>query len=148
MREKVGKILFVILVSVIFAFSHQPAEQSTIVSDAVAHQVLPEEIIESSNVSFLPLLFGLNIRKYAHIALYFLLGVTAYIAVNRKKHIFIRLFMPMAVCFLAATLDEVHQMFVPGRTGKIEDVMIDTIGFTVAILLSLIASKIFLALKK
>lgn len=148
MREKVGKILFVILVGVIFVFSYQPAEQPTIVSDAVAHQVLPEEITESSNVSLLPLLFGLSIRKYAHIGLYFLLGAASYLAVNRKKHIFIKLLIPIVACFIAVSFDEAHQMFIPGRTGKVEDIMIDSIEFTVSIALSLIVSRIFFKLKK
>ncbi|EMF0354336.1 TPA: VanZ family protein [Enterococcus faecium] len=148
MREKVGKILFVILVGMIFVFSYQPAEQPNIVSDAVAHQVLSEEITESSNVSFLPPLFGLSIRKYAHIGLYFLLGAAFYLAVNRKKHIFIKLLIPMVACFIAVSFYEAHQMFLPDRTGKVEDIMIDSIEFIVSIALSLTVSRIFFELKK
>jgi VanZ family protein len=39
------------------------------------------------------------------------------------------------LCAMVATIDEVHQHFVPSRTGSPYDVLLDTSGSTVAMLL-------------
>lgn len=39
------------------------------------------------------------------------------------------------ICAMVATIDEVHQRFVPSRTGSPYDVLLDTSGATVALLL-------------
>ena len=36
-------------------------------------------------------------------------------------------------CFLYACSDEVHQLYVPGRSGNIKDVFIDSIGISFAL---------------
>src|SRR3954454_959252 len=41
----------------------------------------------------------------------------------------------VVVCAMVATIDEVHQHFVPSRTGSPYDVLLDTTGSTVAMLL-------------
>jgi len=41
----------------------------------------------------------------------------------------------VVVCAIVATIDEVHQHFVPSRTGSPYDVLLDTAGSTVAMLL-------------
>ena len=46
-----------------------------------------------------------------------------------------------------ASTDEIHQMFVPGREGKVFDVMIDSCGAFCGIMVSLITQK-FIEKKK
>src|SRR4051812_47921089 len=41
----------------------------------------------------------------------------------------------VVMCAMVATIDEVHQHFVPSRTGSTYDVLLDTSGSTVAMLL-------------
>ena len=41
-----------------------------------------------------------------------------------------------------ASTDEIHQMFVPGREGKVFDVMIDSCGAFCGIMVSLITQKL------
>ncbi|MFL6300254.1 MAG: VanZ family protein [Terriglobales bacterium] len=41
----------------------------------------------------------------------------------------------VVLCAMVATIDEVHQHFVPSRTGSPYDVLLDTAGSTVAMLL-------------
>jgi hypothetical protein len=38
----------------------------------------------------------------------------------------------MSLAILAATLDEIHQVFVPARGGRVSDICIDTIGILLA----------------
>ena len=69
------------------------------------------------------------VRKTAHFALYFVLGL-AFISFlkefdlsNKKLLIYTILFV-----FIYACSDEIHQLFVRGRSGEITDVLIDTLG--------------------
>lgn len=41
-----------------------------------------------------------------------------------------------------AILDEIHQLFIEGRAGKIEDVLIDTIGVSIGICVAMLLYKI------
>jgi VanZ family protein len=37
------------------------------------------------------------------------------------------------LCFLYASSDEIHQLFVPGRSGSFIDILLDTFGSSCAI---------------
>jgi|GEM_PF-38127 len=75
-------------------------------------------------------------RKAAHIIAYFVLGVLVYSLVKTYKQS-IRKVISISVGFVAlyAISDEFHQLFVPGRSGELRDVLIDTtagaLGITV-----------------
>jgi len=47
-----------------------------------------------------------------------------------------------------AITDEIHQLFVPGRSGKLEDVLIDTIGVWIGICVLLFFVKIIEIIKR
>ncbi len=70
---------------------------------------------------------GLNsfIRKTAHFTLYAVMGFLGYLWLHRREH---NLSLIMSCVFLFAALDEFHQLFVPGRTGLVSDVLLDSIG--------------------
>ena len=76
------------------------------------------------------------VRKAAHMAEYAILAVLICIPVLINMNIGnIRmislkqiLFIVVIICMLYAATDEIHQLFVSGRTGKAADVLIDTIG--------------------
>mgnify|MGYP003309055667 FL=1 len=46
------------------------------------------------------------------------------------------------ICFIYACTDEIHQLYVVGRTGQFIDVLIDTIGALLGCLVFYIGSKI------
>lgn len=64
----------------------------------------------------------------AHFFLYFLLGLTLYYAV--RDFIF-----AFELGALHATLDEIHQLAVPGRSWQIIDLKIDVLGITLALII-------------
>jgi VanZ family protein len=70
---------------------------------------------------------GLNrpIRKLAHFILYALMGFLGYLWLHRRR--FNILIVQGSITIFAA-LDEFHQTFVPGRTGKFSDVLLDSFG--------------------
>ena len=73
----------------------------------------------------------LDIRKYAHMAEYALLAVSAvcFFTELLLERIPKRAALICAVfCFLYACSDEYHQLFVPGRSGQFTDVLVDMAG--------------------
>ncbi len=77
------------------------------------------------------------VRKTAHFTEYAVLGFFTYRAVscdidNRKK----AMLTAQLICTGYASTDEIHQLFVPGREGKVFDVFIDSCGAFCGILFS------------
>lgn len=73
------------------------------------------------------------IRKSAHFAEYFLLGILSWTTVLRFfKSSFC---YPSAYCMIIACLDEGLQRFVPGRSGEFKDIILDITGSMAAILI-------------
>ena len=70
---------------------------------------------------------SLIVRKCAHVSEFFILGILVINLVNKYnvKHIYLISFI---ICVLYASSDEFHQLFVPGRSGQVTDVLIDLIG--------------------
>ena len=88
------------------------------------------------------------VRKTAHFTEYAVLGFFTYKAVScdvkdRKKAVL----MAQLISTGYASTDEIHQMFVPGREGKVFDVMIDSCGAFCGIMVSLITQK-FIEIEK
>jgi len=124
----------------IFKLSAQPATQSSELSRNVTKviietigKVIPLDI-EISTTTDLVSQFNHTVRKFAHGAIYFVLGVLLMNAlrasgVENSRGVILALF----ICVLYAISDEVHQLFVPGRGGQIKDVIIDSFGAVVGI---------------
>ena len=74
------------------------------------------------------------IRKVAHFTEYAVLGILSYIAflLHKKKKLVLS---ATTLCMLYAISDEIHQLFVKGRACRWYDVLIDTAGALVGILI-------------
>ncbi|MFD0697840.1 VanZ family protein [Paenibacillus sp. GCM10027628] len=90
------------------------------------------------------------IRKSAHLLVYSVLGML--IARLFKSLTHWRLsrsyFCSVLICAVYAATDEFHQSFVPGRTALVTDVVLDTCGAALGILLYLSISQIFQTIYK
>ena len=71
---------------------------------------------------------------FTHFAIYFILGITV-VSFFREFSIPIRklLLLSIFLAFLYACSDEIHQLFVPGRSGQFIDVLLDTCGASVGV---------------
>lgn len=89
-------------------------------------------------------------RKSAHFSIYMILGVLSFLAViSYEKLLFaMRLLLSCGICLLYAASDEIHQLFVPGRSGEVRDVMIDFSGAVLGITLSALVFLLFCRIKK
>ena len=82
------------------------------------------------------------VRKLAHFSIYAALGFCLFRGISpfviKPSHCF---WVALALCFLYACSDEIHQLFVMGRSGQFTDVLLDSFGACIGILGSLIFSK-------
>ena len=113
---------------VIFLMSSEVAGTSSARSDEIVRT------IQSIGVSASTDLLTFLVRKAAHISAYFVLGILLFNLLKEyglgvKKMVFISI----AIAMLYACTDEVHQVFVSGRSGEVRDVLIDTAGAAVGV---------------
>lgn len=74
------------------------------------------------------------IRKCAHFTIFLLLGICIYLLLN-SFHIPHKILISILLSIILATLDETHQMFSLGRSPSILDILIDSIGSIVGIII-------------
>lgn len=125
----------VFCMAAIFFFSAQDADASQGLSDGLLQKV-------KMLLALLPSITGQgaehDIRKYAHLFEYFMLGLSSALFVGKliadKQSRQLTAFLCAWVfCALYACTDEVHQYFVPGRSAQLSDVMIDSCGAVVGV---------------
>ena len=78
--------------------------------------------------------FNYPIRKCAHFTLFLLLGICIYLLLN-SFNIPHKILISIILSILFATLDETHQMFSLGRSSSILDILIDSMGSIVGIMI-------------
>lgn len=83
---------------------------------------------------------SLIIRKCAHVSEFFILGVLV-INLISKYNVKYSYLISFIVCVLYASSDEFHQLFVPGRSGQVADVLIDMIGTIFSLLVMYLFNK-------
>lgn len=118
----------------IFFLSHQPATASSTLSLEITemfllviNQLIPNATIELDVFHFI-------VRKSAHFFAYFILGMLAYFAFLKSDvHLNRSALYAFFLSVLYAMTDEVHQLFIPGRSGQVQDVLIDSAGAFVGI---------------
>ena len=146
MKDFKNRIKFILLLMlsliwmlVIFGLSSQEASDSNNLSKGVTQMILEFIDFVLPGVSLDAKIYNGVIRKIAHFTAYFILGLLSYSVLRQtklkpgKEASYALLF-----CFLYAVVDETHQIFVPGRSGELRDVFIDTSGSGFGILFIII----------
>ena len=140
----IGIIFILIWMVSVFVFSGQVGTESTGTSRKVTEfivQLISDRSIEENE----KLIGNLDkvIRKLAHYTIYTLGGILIYNYANTtdksKKE---KILYSIAFGAGYAITDELHQFFVPGRSARIFDVGIDTLGVITGVLLYLVIIKI------
>lgn len=125
--------------SFIFYLSHQPATASSELSAGITAWVIKvSQFITPLDIDMNHLHF--LIRKGAHFFAYFILGILVMNALtNRRLMSYRHVAIAFVICVLYAISDEIHQLFIPGRSGQLIDVWIDSVGAIVGIGISHLA---------
>lgn len=133
-RKRICLILALIWMAVIFAFSARSADLSTQDSMSIGiffgRLIVPSfsELNSQMQISFADKIDH-PIRKMAHATEYAVLGfllVGSYADADKKRKKMI--WLPAVIGSLYAVSDELHQLFVPGRSCEIRDMLIDSSG--------------------
>lgn len=140
-KKTIFIISTIIWTAVIFSFSLQSGEVSGDLSGSVLEAILGffmPGVLESPEKLEL---FHLILRKCAHFSEFMILGVLSTIAVKYMK-VGYKSIIGLGYCVLIASLDETLQLFVSGRAGRVQDVLIDSAGALVGVLVVIICFKI------
>ena len=144
----INTILSILIMVIIFIFSTENGDSSANTSNSVKEFLLSflSKFAPESIIAFL----DKHIRQLAHFTLYFLLGITTSNAINNGFSLRKQLAYGISggICILYSISDEIHQYYVPGRSCRLIDIGIDTLGVLSGILFVSIISIIFHNKKK
>ena len=126
-RKDLALALTLAWMGMIFYLSHQPASQSSELSGTFVEMLfifmsfMPVSIDEEAVHFF--------IRKSAHFSAYFILGI---LVLHTLKLFFTLRYSVILLAFIISLMyaitDEFHQTFIPGRSGELRDVLVDSAG--------------------
>lgn len=151
-----GALMLAVMIT-IFVFSNQKGETSSATSNSAGSfilELLHITVPEGQNPDTVPIIFGFTVRNLAHIFLFGCLGLTSYLFCLsglalwevcghglrepiRKFRSSVAAGTAFGISLLYACFDELHQLFVGGRSATFRDIGIDSIGILLAVGLSL-----------
>ncbi len=126
--------LVIVWMGLIFFLSSQPGTQSGALSKGITQIIVTAIERVFPGVELDVQTFHSFVRKSAHFVVYLVLGFLVMNAIwGRVKGIRRRILLAVLICVLYAVVDEVYQASVPGRSGEVMDVIIDSAGAVVGI---------------
>lgn len=130
--------------AVIFYLSHQPGSASSDLSSGVVAALLSFMDQVAPNLEFDIEIFHTFVRKNAHFIAYFLLSL---LSLNAWRSSGFRGLKQLGLGFgmsvLFAVTDEIHQLFIDGRSGEVRDVLIDSAGAGLGVVVYAVADKLW-----
>ncbi len=152
MRKALLWTVVIGIAAAIFMFSHQTIEVSMQTSDSLTHTVLEKvspsyrSMSEQQQRSVLDTVKVL-VRKTAHYTEFLLLGASVYLLC--REYALHRCKLTAACCGIGyAFSDELHQLFVSGRSSTLLDVMIDSAGVLSGVLAAALLISLYLRRRK
>ena len=124
MKKILNIVLLVLWMLFIFTMSNFKAEDSSNQSGFIVNILV--NIFNIKNVELVTTI----IRKCAHILEYIILGI---LMLNALKDYSVKniVLTSILICIMYSCLDEIHQIFIEGRSGEILDVFIDSLGIVI-----------------
>ena len=152
MKKTIFAVLLVLWMGFIFSMSCENAEESSNTSGQTIRVVLSavpgfEEQPEEVKVNIIEKLQFI-VRKSAHFIGYMILGILASGLILYYGNINKKYLLAFLICVIYAISDEIHQLFVPGRSGQVRDVLIDSAGSLLGIILVMAFVKILIKFNK
>ena len=140
MKKFVYSVFIVLWMYIIFCLSNQPADDSSSLSDGFISNTIGNVYkvfnrkISIEDLEEIKIKYTHPVRKMAHFTIYMILGILVTLLVREYNVSFYRcVLVSLLVCLLYSISDEIHQLFVLGRSGEVKDVFIDTSGSFVGI---------------
>ena len=135
-------ILILLWMYIVFGFSGQNGEESSGISFKIS-------MLLTRNNEEISRTIEPYVRKIAHFSEYAVGGILIFLLLLTFEKIspMIRNILSIIITIIYAITDEVHQVFIPGREGKIIDVYIDTLGIITGILFINLIIKIIVGVR-
>ena len=147
-KEKIIKIvniaLVIIWMVIVFCFSAQVGDESSNISETTSKKIITlknEKISQEEMDGFIEI-YQPIIRKLAHYILYIVGGFLIYNQQRTLKDNKNKTVNSTIIGILYAITDEIHQLFVPGRSGRILDIGIDSLGVITGIFIYKLLEKL------
>ena len=152
MKKSIFIVLLVLWMGFIFSMSCENAEESSNTSGQTIKVVLStvpefEKQPEEVKVNIIEELQFI-VRKSAHFIGYMILGILASGLILQYENINKKYPLAFLICVIYAISDEVHQLFVPGRAGQVRDVLIDSAGSLLGIIIVMAFEKLLIKFNK
>lgn len=133
-------LLLILILLIVFIFSGENGQKSNNTSDAFTGNIIDKvsnitnkEISDNKKKDII-INTRFIVRKAAHFSIYFILGIIIYLILS-TYNINKILIISIMICFTLGCLDEFHQVFIPGRTARFYDCIIDTLGSSTGIII-------------
>ena len=152
MKKTIFAVLLVLWMGFIFSMSCENAEESSNTSGQTIRVVLSavpefEKQPEEVKVNIIEKLQFI-VRKSAHFIGYMILGILASGLILYYGNINKKYLLAFLICVIYAISDEIHQLFVPGRSGQVRDVLIDSAGSLLGIIIVMTFEKLLIKFNK
>ena len=152
MKKTIFAVLLVLWMGFIFSMSCENAEKSSNTSGQTIKVVLStvpefEKQPEEVKVNIIEELQFI-VRKSAHFIGYMILGILASGLILYYGNINKKYLLAFLICVIYAISDEIHQLFVPGRAGQVRDVLIDSAGSLLGIIIVMAFEKLLIKFNK
>ncbi|MEG1705249.1 MAG: VanZ family protein [Clostridia bacterium] len=128
-------ILVICWMILVFLFSSQISDESSKTSGCLIETII--KLITGNNANKV-LIESLQhiVRKLAHFSIYAIGGILILSHINVSyENLKYKKTIALIIGIIYAITDEIHQLFIPGRSGNIKDICIDSLGVATGILL-------------
>lgn len=152
MKQVIGLLLIIIWMIVVFLFSNQQGNASSVTSNKVTKEIIEimpstKNLEENKKIEIVKKVNPI-MRKIAHYSIYLVGGILIIFFISTiVKSEGRGVLYSTLIGLIYAITDEIHQMFMDGRTAKVTDVYIDTLGVITGIVIYITIKKIIYCIK-
>ncbi len=148
-------VISIIIMIAIFCFSAQEASESADTSRSFISSVAKSftkdfDTLSSDEQETIISEYHFFTRKLAHFSLFAALGIFVLLSLITYEQIKfkIKIFISLLISAVYAASDEIHQLFVEGRSCELRDFGIDLCGCILGVFLGIMSYIIFLKIKR
>ncbi len=161
MKQKISFMLVIIWMIIIFILSGMPGEESNNKSQRAITKAVEQTVSVTNGMGITDKHPSVNkmksvtqklnivLRKCMHCIEFFILAIflmnaLRYSKISTKGTCLLAIILG----FLYACTDEIHQLFVVGRTAKFKDILIDTAGVIIGVIVYVLLRRLYLKREK
>lgn len=140
MKKVISYLLFIFWLFIIFYLSNQSGnisggESSHLIYNTL-HFIYKCLNLDTSHLNEIILIIHNPLRECMHSLEYLILGVLTINLLIQTQVKENKMVITILFCFIYAATDEIHQLFIPGRTFEYFDILMDMVGTLIGTLIT------------